>query len=122
VGNKDRHLRNFNVRVNTDGTFNSLVPLFDTEDSLFSTSLTPLAIWLSSKRDENYLKARPYAKTHAEQLVLLRSFGVEPTQYLRAASHEDIQKIITSHFSGLRGKNLVEFVVNNTKRLNLLKG
>jgi len=117
VGNDDRHLRNFDVRVNKDSSLHSLVELYDTGAALFSSQSLMLLKQACNQRD-NYVKAKPYANPQLSQLELLRSVGCYGL--LRAASKVEIYKAINSCFSGERAKLLGTYVIKNAERLGLI--
>jgi hypothetical protein len=117
IGNKDRHLRNFDVRIDSDGALLGLVPMFDTGACLFSSE-TDMQIRMACGHSDNYIQSKPYANPHSNQLKLLDSMGYSPL--LRSVKKEDIYKAINSCFIGNRAKYLGQFVRLNTERVGLL--
>jgi hypothetical protein len=117
IGNTDRHLRNFDVRVNAEGVLLELVPMFDTGACLFSSEFEA-QIRMACRQSDNYVHSKPYANPHSGQLKLLKSMGYSPL--LRSAKKEDIYKTINSCFTGDRAKYLGQYVILNLERLGLL--
>ena len=117
VGNKDRHLRNFEVHLNADGTLVGLVPMFDTGACLFSDE-TEKQIEMAIGQSDNYVHSKPYADPHSSQLKLLTSMGcLSP---LRKANKEQVYKTINGCFPAERAKLLGKYVTLNMERLELL--
>ena len=118
VGNRDRHLRNFDVWVNIDGKMTGLVPVFDTGDSLFATE--PNSVILKAcKAENNFVHSKPYMNPHMAQQRLLQEKGFYPT--LKTVSKDDIAGVINSCFTGKRAEYLCRYVTGNTERLGLLR-
>jgi len=118
VGNKDRHLRNFDVWVTPNGSINGLVPVFDTGDSLFAAeSINEISRACGS--GNNFVHSKPYMNPHLKQEELLRAKGCFPA--LNSISREDITNVINSYFSDKRAEYLCRFVMNNAERLGLLR-
>ena len=103
VGNPDRHLRNFELRLNPDGSFASLVEAFDFGEALFSKGIKP----------PESLGANPYERQHLKQFDLLKSLKYEPK--IESADESDIQKIIHDYFcfDERRASFLSDFVIRN---------
>jgi len=118
VGNKDRHLRNFDVWVRIDGSIIGMVPLFDTGDSLFAGEPT-VEIHRACKSGNNYVHSKPYMNPHMAQLQLMHSMGYTPM--LSAVSKTDIRDVIYNCFSGKRAEYLTRYVVTNAERLGLIR-
>ena len=117
IGNTDRHLRNFDVRVNAEGFLLGLVPMFDTGACLFSSESETL-IRMACGQSDNYVHSKPYVNPHSGQLKLLKSMGYSPL--LRSVKKEDIYKTINGCFTGDRAKYLGQYVILNLERLGLL--
>ena len=117
VGNDDRHLRNFEVRINKDNSLHSLVELYDTGAAFFASQSLMLLKQACNHRD-NYVNAKPYANPQFSQLELLRNVGCDGL--LRAAEKADIYKAINSCFNGERAKLLCRYVIMNAERLGLI--
>jgi len=118
VGNRDRHLRNFDVWVEANGSMSGLVPVFDTGDSLFAAE-PESEIFRACKAGNNYVHSKPYMNPHLAQLELLREKGCTPT--LNTVSRSDIINIISGCFTRKRAEYLCSFVTNNVERLGLLR-
>jgi hypothetical protein len=126
VGNTDRHLRNFDVWLNKNGSLHGLVHMFDTGACLFSTS-SDKYIRMVCRQSDNFVPAKPYASTHTGQIKLLNSMGyvlpeelAENKEILRPVKKEEIYKIINSYFERNRAKYLCLYVKTNAERLGLL--
>ena len=118
LGNKDRHLRNFDVWVNANGSMNGLVPVFDTGDSLFAAE-PESEILRACKAGNNFVHSKPYLNPHLAQENLLREKGCPPT--LDSVNKADVVSIINSCFANKRAQYLCRFVTNNIERLGLLR-
>ena len=118
VGNKDRHLRNFDVWVRIDGSIIGMVPLFDTGDSLFAGEPT-VEIHRACKSGNNYVHSKPYMNPHMAQLQLMHSMGYTPV--LSAVSKTDVRDVIYNCFSGKRAEYLTRYVTANAERLGLIR-
>ena len=124
VGNKDRHLRNFDVWVNADGSLNCLVPVFDSGDSLFAAE-PDSEIQRANKAGNNFVHSKPYMNPHLAQANLLREKDWLPT--LDSVNKADVMDIISSCFSssgrgtGKRAEYLCRYVTGNIERLGLLR-
>jgi len=118
VGNKDRHLRNFDVWVNANGSMGGLVPLFDTGDSLFAAE-PESEILRACKAGNNFVHSKPYSNPHLAQEGLLREKGCPPT--FGPVNRADVIGIINSCFANRRAQYLCRFVTNNIERLGLLR-
>ena len=118
VGNKDRHLRNFDVWLEANGSMSGLVPMFDTGDSLFAAE-PESEILKACKAGNNFVHSKPYLNPHLAQEKLLREKGCSPT--FGAVSRQDIINIINSCFKNKRAEYLCRFVTNNAERLGVLR-
>jgi len=117
VGNRDRHLRNFDVRVDINGNLLDLVPMFDTGDSLFASE-NETSIYRANLAGNNFIQSKPYHNPHYAQAKLLKEAGYSPL--LNPVDKESIYRTINSCFTGNRAKLLNQFVVLNAGRLGLL--
>ena len=117
IGNTDRHLRNFDVRVNAEGGLLGLVPMFDAGACLFSSE-SESQIRMACGQSDNYVHSKPYADPHSAQLQLMRSMGYAPS--FKPVKKEDIYKTINGCFAGNRAKLLGRYVTLNLERLGLL--
>jgi hypothetical protein len=117
VGNRDRHLRNFDVWTAEDGKLISLVPMFDTGDSLFAAE-SESEIIRACESGNNYIHSKPYGNPHYHQLGLLQEAGYAPA--LNSVSKESIYQVINSCFTCNRAKYLGQYVRINAERLGLL--
>ena len=117
VGNTDRHLRNFDVRVDSDGRLKGLVNMYDTGAALFSDE-PDMFIEQSCKQGDNFMHSKPYINPHYSQLKLLNSVGC--SGLLRQVYKAEIYKTINSCFKGNRAKWLGTYVMQNAERLGLI--
>jgi putative resolvase len=118
VGNRDRHLRNFDVWVNPDGSIIGMIPVFDTGDSLFASE-SEKEILRACKSGNNFVHSKPYINPHSAQLQLLQDTGL--SHALNTVSKTDIDNVINSCFSGKRAEYLTLYVIANTERLGLIR-
>ena len=117
VGNRDRHLRNFDVWIDSEGNMLGMVPMFDTGDSLFAAQ-PEVDILRACKAGNNFVQSKPYRNPHFVQVQLLQEAGYAPA--LNAVDKESIYRVINSCFSGNRAKYLGQFVRQNAERLGVL--
>jgi len=117
VGNKDRHLRNFDCWVRADGSIIGLVPVFDTGDSLFASE-PETEILRACKSGNNFIHSKPYMNPHLAQLKMLQDIGHVPS--LVNVGRDSIEAVINSCFIGKRAKHLSQYVCNNVSRLGLI--
>jgi len=118
VGNRDRHLRNFDVWIDPGGSIIGMAPMFDTGDSLFASE--PIKeILRACKSGNNFVHSKPYMNPHLAQMKLLQDMGYSPS--LNVVDKADIHSVLNNYFTGKRTEYLTWFVCANAERLGLLR-
>jgi len=118
VGNKDRHLRNFEFRINSVTDTKELVEMFDTGASFFSDVISLNIVKKFCNYDDNYVQSKPYSNLHYKQLEILQEIGY--SGLLKKVNKEDVYTIINGCFKKDRSKLINSFVIRNIERLGLL--
>jgi hypothetical protein len=121
VGNTDRHLRNFDVRVNAEGNLVNLVDMFDTGAAFFSDESVD-TIRRACGAGNNFVHSKPYGDPHKGQLRILQE-ELKCKPMLNKVSKINIYKIINNCFGFTgdeRAKYLGHYVVQNAERLGLI--
>ena len=118
VGNKDRHLRNFDLRITKTGTVHNMVEMYDTGASLFSDESDKMLYYATEQKKENYTHSKPYNNPHLEQIKILKSIGYEGL--LKQVKSSDITGVIHLFFNRKRASLLTTYVTQNAERLGLL--
>jgi len=111
VGNRDRHLRNFDM-VKEDGQW-KLAPMYDNGMALFSRESNKHILNQGLAFNYNDDFSRPYKETHTQQIKLVdlkRLVWNLPTEY-------QIKCILESSFEAERAVLLLSFIKRNFKEV-----